>query len=163
VQQLLSVTVIDNLLPVQSTEASQTLYDLVKNPEGYYDHLRRYSTAVIQASVFGQRGRDFSSDKVRRFYDVQDQFTALLEPGATPPVDAFPILKYIPDILGSWKPIARSIRTKQKALYHSLLQETKLAMAEGTSLDCFMATLVREQGKNQLSDERLAYIGGILV
>lgn len=95
------------MLPIQNAEAMQTLHDIVKDPGNYFDHIRRHSTAVMPASVYGQRGATFDSEKVQELYHAQDQFTEILEPGATPPVDAFPFLKYLPEFMALWKARAR--------------------------------------------------------
>lgn len=94
---------------------------------------------------------------------MQNQFTEMIEPGATPPVDAFPILKYLPDFLAAWKTKAKSIRHEQRELYFALLEDTKKKMANGEAGNCFLASLIAEQEKNGFSDEEIAYIGGILV
>ncbi len=135
---------------------------ILRDPTGYYDHIRRYSTAVILASVFGQRGARFDSPKVQALYHAQDRFTTILEPGATPPVDAFPFLKKLPEFLCSWKKEAKAIRQEQRSLYFALLDETKQQM-ERKSVDCFMARMIKEQEKSGFDDEHLAYLGGILV
>ena len=57
VQPLLNINAVDNLLPTQNAEATQTLFQLLYNPE-----------AVIHASVFGQRGASFDSPKVQVLY-----------------------------------------------------------------------------------------------
>lgn len=75
VQALLNVKAVDNVSPIQNAEAIQTVYQLVKDPTGYYNHIRRYSTAVILSSVYGQRGADFHSPKVEALYHAQEQFT----------------------------------------------------------------------------------------
>lgn len=135
---------------------------LVEDPAGYYDHIRRYSTAVILASVFGQRGARFDSPKIQALYHVQDQFTAILEQGATPPVDAFPFLQFLPEFMCSWKSRAKKIRKLQQSLYFDLLNETKDRIRSGKG-DCFMKQVLEHQEKNELDDEHVAYLGGILV
>jgi hypothetical protein len=139
------------------------MHDLIWSPEDYYDHLRRYSTSVVLATVFGQRGETFASRKVQDLYHVQNQFTEIIEPGATPPVDAFPILKYLPGFLAGWKTKALEIRAKQRELYFTLLDETKVKIARGEVGNCFLASLIHEQKRNGFNDEEIAYIGGILV
>jgi hypothetical protein len=151
------------MLPIQNAEASQTMCQLLSDPQGYYDHIRRYSTAVILASVFGQRGADFNSPKVRALYHVQEQFTSILEPGATPPVDAFPWLRYIPRALGSWKGKAEAIQAEQRSLYFALVKETKARVARGAATGSFMERVLEDQSKGGLDDEHVAYPGGILV
>ena len=60
---MLNVTVVDGVLPVQEAEASQTLFELTKAPKKCFRHIRRYSTAVILASVFGQRVVNYEDPK----------------------------------------------------------------------------------------------------
>lgn len=105
------------MFPIQNAEATQTTYDLLHDPTGYHKHIQRYTMVVTLASIFGQRGERFESDKVQALYDVQNRFTALLEPGATPPVDALPFLKYLREFAAPWKVAARNIRRDQRALY----------------------------------------------
>lgn len=163
VQSLLNVAVVDKLLPIQDAEATQTMFQLAQDPLGYYDHIRRYTTAVILASVYGQRGESFDSPNVRGIYHAQDQFTEILEQGATPPVDAFPILKLVPEFLAPWKTRAKAVRVAQKTLYLRLLQETKERLAAGKNTECYMNKMIQIQEKNNWDDEHLAYIGGNLV
>lgn len=163
VQGLLNVKAVDSVLPIQNAEATQTMCQILQNPEGYYDYIRRYSTAVVLSSVFGQRGAEFKSPKVQALYHVQEQFTRILEPGATPPVDAFPWLRYLPDVLASWKAKARIIRAEQRALYFGLLEETKARLAKGATTGSFMERVLQDQQNTGLDDEHIAYLGGILV
>lgn len=163
VQSLLNVKAVDAMFPIQNAEATQTMHQLLQDPNGYYDHIRRYSTAVILSSVYGQRGAEFASPKVQALYHAQDQFTSILAPGATPPVDAFPWLRYIPEFLAGWKVRAKAIREEQRSLYFSLLEETKSRVAKGAVTGSFMERVLKDQSKSGLDDEHIAYLGGILV
>ncbi|KAI0016578.1 cytochrome P450 [Xylariomycetidae sp. FL0641] len=142
VQSLLNVNAVDRMLPIQNAEATQNMFDILQDPNGYYDHIRRYTTAVILASVYGQRGARFDSPNVQALYHAQDQFTAILEQRTTPPVDTFPALKLLPDFLAPWKKWAK-------------LTEWQWARAA-----CFLHDLLRDQEKNELDDEHLAYLAG---
>lgn len=157
------MNVVDRLLPLQSAEATQTMFQLLEDPQGYYDHIRRYTTAVILASVYGQRGGRFDSPNVQALYHAQDQFTAILEQGATPPVDAFPFLKMVPELLAPWKARARAVREEQKSLYLRLVQETRERLQAGKGEGCFLQTMLRDQEKNGMDDEHIAYLAGNLV
>ncbi|KAJ0338880.1 hypothetical protein COL922a_005075 [Colletotrichum nupharicola] len=163
VQSLLAVNRVDAVLPVQDAEATQTLSDLLRDPAGYYDHVRRYATAVVLAAVYGVRGARFDSPNVRALYAAQDEFTAVLEQGATPPVDAFPFLKMVPAALAGWKRRAARVRREQMELYLSLVAGTRERIREGRSPDCFLGEMLRDQEKNGLDDEHLAYLAGNLV
>lgn len=157
------MTAVDAQLPVQEAEASQTLYEIVKNPGGSFTSIRRYSTSVILASVFGQRGTSYESPKVQALYHAQEQFTEILAPGATPPVDAFPSLKYIPSFLTPYKARAAKIRQEQRLLYSSLLDDVKARKGRLNTVPCFMEKLIGSQEKSGLNPDQLIYTGGILV
>ena len=163
-QNLLNVTAVTSLQKLQNAEACLTLLQLLQTPAEYYDHIRRYSTAVILSSVFGVRGPHFNDPKVKRLYHVQDQFTAILEIGATPPVDVFPILKSLPDFLSPWRKWALAIRDEQRSLYFELLQGVKDRQEQGISRNSFIDTLlIGEKSKSNLDEEHIAYIGGVLM
>ncbi|KAK7966406.1 uncharacterized protein PG986_000683 [Apiospora aurea] len=163
VQSLLNVNVVDKLLPIQHAEATQTMFQLATDPRGYYDHIRRYTTAVILASVYGQRGERFDSPNVQALYHAQDQFTAIIEPGATPPVDDFPVLKLLPECLAPWKARARAVRQEQKTLYLRLLSEARERIQSGKGPACLLHQLLRDQEKLDMDDEHLAYLAGNLM
>lgn len=163
VQALLNVSAVDRLLPIQDAEASQTLFQLLQEPQQCFRHIRRYSTAVILASVFGQRGATYESAKVQALYHAQEQFTKILAPGATPPVDAFPFLEFIPTFLAPWKSWAAAIRHEQRTLYHNLFDETQKRRQQNAKPDCLLGKLVENQEKSGLTKEEIVYTGGILV
>jgi hypothetical protein len=139
------------------------MLELLQSPQDYYDHIRRYTTAVILASVYGQRGARFDAPNVKALYHAQDQFSAILEQGATPPVETFPFLKLLPEFMAPWKRWARTVREEQKGLYLSLLSETRERMESGRGPPCYMQEMLRDQIKNNMDDEHIAYLAGNLV
>ncbi|EON69256.1 hypothetical protein W97_08416 [Coniosporium apollinis CBS 100218] len=164
-QSILNITAVTSLQRLQEAEAVLTLQQLMQTPEKYYDHIRRYSTAVILSSVFGIRGPEFEDPNIQRLYHVQDQFTAILETGATPPVDIFPFLKQIPTFMAPWRKWALSIRSEQRQLYFELLKCVKDRLQRGVRRNCFMDELLDEskRAKHGLDEEHIAYIGGVLM
>ncbi|GKZ48832.1 hypothetical protein AbraIFM66951_001073 [Aspergillus brasiliensis] len=123
----------------------------------------KYSTAVILASVFGQRGASSQSSKVQALYHAQDRFTAILEPGACPPVDAFSCLKILPEFLSPWKKEAKEIRKEQRSLYFGLLGETQDRIQNQKLASCFMEKVLNDRKKTGFNEEQVAYLGGILM
>ncbi|OJI89780.1 hypothetical protein ASPTUDRAFT_342428 [Aspergillus tubingensis CBS 134.48] len=164
-QALVNISAVRSLQPIQQAESSLTICQLAQSPAQYYDHIRRYSTGVILSSVFGVRGPEFNHPNITRLYHVQNQFTAILETGATPPIDVFPLLKWLPDFISPWRLWARRIREEQRQLYFELLQDAKNRRARGVRRDCFMDQLLDEdfRKKYELDDEHIAYIGGVLM
>ena len=179
---LLSISVVDKLVPIQTAEASHTLHDLlslsqstdtsvsktVNEDEGnYYNNVRRFGSAVVLASVFGQRAKSFFTPRVQDLFRVQDQFSRIGEVGATPPVDAFPFLRYMPGwiIGGPWKEKARAVKKAHHALYFDLVKDTRERRGSGVGKGGFMAKLLDalDEGESVLTAERIAYLGGTLV
>lgn len=154
---------VDEVLPIQNAEAAQTLHQILTTPEDWYDHIRLYSTAVILASGFGLRAASFDSPRVKALYHVQDQLTQITEIGATPPVDIFPFLKYLPDFLCPWRKWARDIRKEHQALWFDLMRDSKRHMQKTDAPECFLSRMVKDQEKSGLDDEHIAYLGGTLV
>ena len=148
--------------PIQQAEATRTAYDILREPGRYYEHIQRYTTAVILASVYGKRGETFDSPNIQALYDVQNRFTALLEPGAAPPADGITFLQHIPEFMAPWKQKAKQIRRDQREIYFRLYNATKARMAEGTRVGCFMEKLIDDQ-KSNLDDEHKTYLGGVLM
>ncbi|KAJ5706838.1 hypothetical protein N7488_006639 [Penicillium malachiteum] len=163
VQGLLNINADTALHPIQVSEATQTMCQLLEDPENYDNHIRRYATAVILASVFGQRGEKFESSNVQALYHAQERFTGILEPGSTPPIDAFPFLRSLPEFMSPWKKEAKEIRLEQSVLYYGLLNETKARLSQKNLQPCFMEKLLASQERDGFTDEHLAYLGGVLM
>ena len=159
-QSFLNVNAADHLLPLQNAEVTQTMVQILNEPAGFFDHIRRYSTAVILASVYGLRGGRFDDPNIQRLYEVFERYTAILAPGATPPIDLLPFLKYLP---GSWKTRAANVRRDQYALYRSLMEATKQRISQGISTGGLMEQILKDQEKLELDDEHVAYMGGVMV
>ncbi|KAE8422719.1 cytochrome P450 [Aspergillus pseudocaelatus] len=162
---VLNISTVQTLRTLQGIEASQTMKDLCDTPESFSQHIRRYATGVILSSVFGTRAESFDDPNVKEIYRVQDQFSEILEPGNTPPVDAFPWLQYLPSSLASWKQRAAEVYKGQHDLYHGLLNGTKRRIANAGYVNCFMDRLLsdEEKAKHNLDDEHLAFLGGVMM
>lgn len=167
---------VDKLRPAQDAESTQMMWELLTTTGQYHHHTLRYFGAVILATVFGVRGRDFApGSRLRRFFAVQDAWVALLDAGAMPPFDVFPWLEYVPDALlpgwKGWRRRADSLKARQSSLYHELFAETEMRLKAGKAGDCFLAGLLREQElaikmgdeKNVRTQLELDYLGGFLM
>jgi hypothetical protein len=89
----------------------------------------------------------------------------LFTPGWYPPVDIFPILKYVPERWASWKSVCRNLRHKQLSFYTSLLDECRHRLTSGhrIGVDSFMDTVVKRQEELELPDDMAAYGSFFLV
>ena len=133
----------------------------------WYNSICRFGSAVILATVFGQRAKSFNHPRVQDFFRMQERFMHVVRLGATPPVDAFPILKYIPGWIvgGPWKEEARAVNRLQRELYDELIKDTRQRMESGLGINSFMAKVIdkNDGGETEMTPDQLAYIGGNLV
>jgi cytochrome P450 len=160
---LLNVTQMDELLPLQCAESTQTMFDIMKSPGDWYSQLQRYASAVILEAVFGVRGATADNPLMTTFYELSHDFTGLLALGATPPVDAFPFLTRVPEFLTPYVVRAKNLRTKKSNFYKTLVEESRVRMGKPNAAPCFMHELLAKGDKSGLTYEQLCYVGGTFV
>ncbi|TFY65568.1 hypothetical protein EVG20_g5519 [Dentipellis fragilis] len=160
---MLSKDACDRHLPIQSAEATQLMYDFLKQPDGFYDHVTRYTSSVITSVLAGVRSPRITSPIVVGFNKFIHKWTGLMEPTAHPPVDVFPILKYVPERWASWKTIARNVRTLQRQLYFGLIESCERRVAADQQNGSFLEDFVANSDKYGIDRETAAYLCGILL
>jgi hypothetical protein len=79
------------------------------------------------------------------------------QPGAHPPVDLIPIMKYVPERWASWKTEVRVTRNLQRKLYFGLLEHVEAKIRNGSSNGCFMETVIEKASGFGLDREAVGY------
>ncbi|KAJ6551141.1 cytochrome P450 [Mycena capillaripes] len=150
-------------LPIQQAETIQLVYDILHSPESFYTHIQRYSNSVILSVLYGKRSPRFETPETLAFYKVEHEWTTLLEPGATPPLDFFPFLKYVPERWAKWKRNCRDVRRMQRELYFRLLDETqeRLGMDQGNG--SYVEELIERQKEFEMDREMIGYLSGVII
>lgn len=93
-----------------------------------------------------------------------DKWSLVMELGATPQVDSFPLLKFIPQrFLGSWRSRAKDVGGLMISLYGQVLRDVEDRRERGINRDSFMDRILDGQEKNQLSRNELYFLGGVLM
>jgi cytochrome P450 len=154
---------VDGLIPIQDAESTQMIWEVLQEPEKYYGHVMRAFGAVILASVYGQRG---VRGRTEKFFAIQDEWAAVLDPGAMPPFEVFPFLKYVPDFLTpwrGWRERAGDLKGKQSSFYSELFQEAKAKIEREKGGETLVARLLQDQQKEGYSEIELEYIAGFLI
>ncbi|KAJ7100794.1 cytochrome P450 [Mycena belliarum] len=150
-------------LPIQLAEATQLLHDIIRQPESFYTHIRRYSSSVIMSVLYGKRAPRYETPETTAFFKAQHEWELVLEPGATPPVDLIPILKYVPARFAKWKRDCMKTRKLQRDLYFGLLDETKERMGRGEENGSYMEEVLMKQAEFGMDREITGYLGGVLI
>ena len=120
--------------------------------------------AAYPSTVFGIRTKTIDSDYMNRLYALMEKWSLVMELGATPPVDSFPLLKFIPQrFLGNWQSRAKDVGQLMTSLYSQVLREVEERRENGIDRDSFMDRVLDGQSKNQLSRNELYFLGGVLM
>ncbi|KAJ7176867.1 cytochrome P450 [Mycena filopes] len=150
-------------LPIQKAEATQLLHDILQQPQGFYTHIRRYSNSVILSVLYGKRAPRYETPETTAFFNAQHEWELVLEPGATPPVDLIPILKYVPERWAKWKRDCAKTRKLQRDLYFGLLDATKERLRRGEENGSYMEEILTRQSEFGMDREITGYLGGVLI
>lgn len=114
--------------------------------------------------MFGIRTADRHGKNMSRLYKLMEQWSEIMETGATPPVDIFPWLKNIPErFFGNYVSKAQAIGVQMETLYEDILEKVEKRRESGADLGTFMDRVLSTQDRNELPRHQLAFIGGVLM
>jgi hypothetical protein len=121
--------------------------------QSFYTEIQRYSISVIYSVLHGRRVPKYETEEIIGYIAVMHEWSALLEPGAVPPVDAIPILKRIPERWAKWKRDCKRVRDLQHARYCRLVEETRERMRRNQHNGSFMENVLERQAELGMDDE----------
>jgi cytochrome P450 len=134
---LLNISKSVSYQPVQDLESKQLLYDLLRTPERFYDHNRRYSASVIISITYGHRIATWDNPLAKKIYKVVNNMQNYASPGMWM-VDTFPSIQYLPQVLfGNWRDFGRKCHEHDAPIYLGLWEDLKKEVGEGKAKACF--------------------------
>ncbi|KAL5363813.1 cytochrome P450 [Aspergillus floccosus] len=158
-QHFMESMVEKHLLEVQNAEAVQMLRDMCVRPDQHMLHPKRFSNSIIMSLVLGLRTPSVDTPHMTRLYDMM-----LMEPGATPPVDIYPLFHYIPQkLLGNWRSRSQDVGAEMNDLYASVLDHVQKRRKLKGHQESLMDTLLDQEGKFNLNCHQLYFLGGVLM
>ncbi|KAJ5215369.1 m-cresol methyl hydroxylase [Penicillium cinerascens] len=163
-QHLMESMVESQHLRVVNAEAIQLVRDYMVDPSHHMAHPKRYSNSITNSIVSGIRTADRHGSNMNRLYKIMEEWSEIMETGATPPVDIFPWLKKIPErFFGNYVSRARMIGQQMETLYEDILRKVEKRREAGQELGTFMDRVLSSQDRHQLPRHQLAFIGGVLM
>ncbi|KAL1745665.1 cytochrome P450 [Schizophyllum fasciatum] len=160
-QTLLAPSVVKDYLPLQEAESTQLLFDILNTPENFYRQIHRFSASIVTAIIFGKRSPRLETPGAVAIAEINALWDHFLGPGAIPPVDIFPFLKWIPERLAPWIKEARTIRKMQRALYLDLFDQCQRRVDAGDS-SFFMGSVIRDQAVHGLNRVQMSMLAGAM-
>ena len=184
---------------VQEAEAAQMLRDYLINPQDHMLHPKRYSNSITMSIVWGVRTptpqtkhmeryvtipfplmlasprlstiRHVADRQYFRLYSLMEIWSKVMETGATPPVDIYPFLHWLPQsIFLNWVDRATHVQKEMNHLYADFLTDIRMRRSkEGTGRGAFMDKVLdqadgdaKKQDGLTYSDHELWFMGGTL-
>ncbi|KIW74527.1 hypothetical protein Z517_11297 [Fonsecaea pedrosoi CBS 271.37] len=126
---------------IQEAEAVIFMNNILKDPSRIFDYARLYTVSVAGSLIWGHRATSLESFWYKDFYELMDLWLHVQEPGANPPIDEFPILKYLP---GSWKSRAEKCRKMMDEMWDKARAIVDERRARGDKRDCFIDAKIDE-------------------
>lgn len=148
---------LDNILAVQDAEGTQMMWEFLEfcggdtgtDLKAFHRYVGRAFGAVILETVYGLRSKDSDeSSRVMRFFSAAEEWSSIVLPGATPPTDIFPWLRFVPDMLTpwkGWKERTQDVKKRQRSLYVELFADAEKMVKAGKSQQSFVARLINDK------------------
>ncbi|KAK3616594.1 hypothetical protein LTR56_025864 [Elasticomyces elasticus] len=156
-------------LKIQEAEARQMLRDYLVAPEHHMLHPKRYSNSITMSIVWGVRTPTAQTRHLHRLYDLMEVWSKVMETGATPPVDIYPFLHWLPQtVFLNWVDRATHVQKEMNGLYADFLRDIRARRAKVGSRGAFMDKVLDQAESEKrmdglsYSDHELWFMGGTL-
>lgn len=114
--------------------------------------------------VYGIRTKFVDDEYMTRLYALMEKWSLVLEIGATPPVDSWPLLRRIPQLfMGNYRKRALEVGDLMTSLYTQVLRRVQDRRRDGVNKNSLIDIVLDKQEKNQFSEHQLAFFGGTLM
>ncbi|KAI1161559.1 cytochrome P450 2D18 [Nemania serpens] len=148
-------------LRIVEAETAQMLRDICLEPESIMHHPGRFSNSVIMSLVYGIRTPSTETPHYKKLQRIMTELSAIGEIGSTPPVDAIPFTKYLPErFWRNWRTRTTELRAQVDGLYLSLIERISERRKAGDRRDSFVDRVI---DKEALSWHEIAIMCGNLM
>lgn len=97
-------------------------------------------------------------------YEIMEEWSKVMETGATPPVDILPVLKWVPErLFGNWITRSRNVGTAMNALYGRMVSRVKQRRLKTDSRGSFLDGVLDQQEKLGLNQNELNFLCGVMM
>ncbi|KAJ5159284.1 Cytochrome P450 [Penicillium coprophilum] len=150
-------------------EHTQMMRDFLLYPEKHMLHTKRTTNSIIMSLLYGIRTPSWDTPHMQDLYDIMEKWSKIMETGATPPIDIFPWLKWIPQKwLGNWIDRSVDVGSGMKALYGSFRRRAikarrKAEQGSQVRARTFIDHVLDLQEKKNLTDNQVDFLGGVMM
>ncbi|KAJ8507836.1 hypothetical protein ONZ45_g9819 [Pleurotus djamor] len=148
--------------PLQETETAILIDELIREPKQFDNHLRRASTSLVLAIIYGLPPMLDSSDPViMRVNHFTERALAAAIPGAYL-VEYFTWMEHLPRWMCAWRRYAEDCFKRDSILFENLFADVYKRLKSGSQPPSVASTIIQEQEKKNLSDTEAAWVSAAL-
>ncbi|KAF4953190.1 hypothetical protein FGADI_6165 [Fusarium gaditjirri] len=152
VHRILGVTAARSYIPYQELESKAMLFDFLKSPDDFVDHMRRYTASLTTQITFGSRTTNIQDEQFKEAFDIFDRSSELIGSRTAALLDLIPALRQIPEYFIPIKKEGRRIHERELSLFRGLFLAAKKGLDDGSAK--------KEEG---FSDTFASYLSGSLL
>lgn len=116
----------------------------------------------LTSKVYGIRSPTINAPHTSKLSELVEIWARINEFGATPPIDIFPFLKWIPErFLGNWVTRTKRVHDAMHELYDGLLETIVKRREFVGSLDSLIDKLLDQQEKTGLTKHQITLLAGV--
>lgn len=115
-------------------------------------------------TVFGIRSATPTAQHMVELYELMEEWSKVMETGATPPVDILPILKFVPErFFGNWITRSRNVGKAMDALYGRMVSRVMQRRTKSGNQGSFLDGVLDQQDKLNLSRNEINFLCGVMM
>lgn len=136
------------------------LVEFLDSPDDFFESIRRYSYSLGTTLIYGWRTPTSKDPRAAKLFEQLNELQEVLTTGAAAVLDAFPIVRYLPDWLLPIKAQAYEALQLGDKFHMSNWQNVKRNIADETINPCLSVGLIKAEEKKELSEAEAAYTAG---
>ncbi|KIA75329.1 hypothetical protein HK57_00208 [Aspergillus ustus] len=138
--------------PMQKAVGTQLVYKLFQSGDNWLEHIFEWGVSTPVAMMSGANVENFGKHWVHEYHASQGMFESLLDPGQSPPVDIFPVLRWVPFIFASWKRKAQVTRKALLSAYGVMMAHAKKGR-HGPTSEFLIPKLLQQSADQETASE----------
>lgn len=141
-------------------ERKQMLDEILTNPNDVFSNLQRYTTSLTATLLYGWRASSTTDSRLHKLDQELAALQAALGTTAAALLDAFPILRFLPDALLPVKDRVHRALQMGHEVHLENWSAVKEKIKDGSLGPCMSIGLARAQEKDGITDLEAAYAVG---
>ncbi|GIC87819.1 uncharacterized protein Aud_004210 [Aspergillus udagawae] len=115
------------LAPMQKAAGTRLIYNLFQSSDDWMEHIMQWGVSTPVTMLSGAPVEEFGEHWIHDYHYSQGLMEELVDPASAPPVDIFPILRWVPSIFAEWKRKAPLTRKALLYAYGVMMNQAKKA------------------------------------